>query len=263
MSSKAAFIAALARWLRRLGALLTLLLAFGAVALVVWARQVTAADPAAASALSNNDAVIVTRDDWIAFQPRATDPAAGVIFYPGGKADPLAYAPILSRIAAEGYLVVLTPMPLNLAMLAPERAASVIARYPAIKRWVIAGHSLGGVLASAFAGDHAAQLAGLILWASYPAAMDDLSGSELPTLSIYATHDALTRPEDIERTRDLLPPGTSYVAIEGGDHWQFGHFTMDESTASIGRDEQQAKTVEATVEFLRAAVPPSAPATAI
>lgn len=263
MTAKSELAAAVARWLRRIGAALTLLLALGTVTLVVWARQVTTADPAATGALSGNDAVAVQRDDWISFQPRERDPTGGVIFYPGGKADPQAYAPILTRIAAEGYLVVLTPMPLNLAMLAPDRAESVIARYPAIKRWVIAGHSLGGVLACTFASDHQDTLSGLVLWASYPASMDDLSGAALPTLSIYATRDALTRPEDIERARNLLPEDTSYVEVAGGDHWNFGHFAPGRGTADISREEQQDRIVDATVEFLRHAMPPPARSTTI
>lgn len=263
MTGKARFVAGVARWLRRLGATLTLLLALGGVALVIWARQFTAADPAAAAALSNNDAVTVQRDEWVAFQPREIDASTGVIFYPGGKADPMAYAPILSRIAAEGYLVVLTPMPLNLAILAPDRAESVIARYPAIKRWTIAGHSLGGVLACAFASEHREQLAGLVLWASYPAPMDDLSGSALPALSIYATRDELTRPDDIERSRARLPGATTYVEITGGDHWNFGHFTIDRSTASMSREEQQTMILDATLAFLRRVAPLPAPSTTI
>jgi hypothetical protein len=261
MTGKARFVAGVARWLRWLGAALTLLLALGGVALVIWARQLSPADPAAAAALSNSDAVTVQRDEWIVFQPRAIDASTGMIFYPGGKADPTAYAPILSRIAAAGYLVVLTPMPLNLAILAPDRAARVIGRYPAIKRWAIAGHSLGGVLACAFASEYREQLAGLVLWASYPAPMDDLSGAALPTLSIYATRDELTRPDDIEQSRARLPVATTYVEIKGGDHWNFGHFAIDRSTAGISREEQQTIVLDATLAFLRKVAPLPAPST--
>ena len=249
------------RWLRRLIASVALVFALGVVALIVWARQVTAADPAAAMALSGNEAVVVRRDEWFVFEPRDVDPATGIIFYPGGKADPIAYAPMLARLAAEGYLVVMTPMPLNLAMLAPDRAASVMARYPALRQWIMAGHSLGGVLACSFARRHRERLAGLILWASYPASFDDLSDSALPTLSIYATLDALTTPANISQTRPLLPSDTSYVEITGGDHWNFGDFGRERATAVISRETQQAQILRATLDFVRRVAPtPANPA---
>jgi len=40
--------------------------------------------------------------------------------------DPRAYAPAARALAEEGYLVVIVPMPLNLAVLAPGRAAEVM-----------------------------------------------------------------------------------------------------------------------------------------
>jgi hypothetical protein len=246
------------RWLNRIGRAAVLLLAVASVVVVIWARRVTAADPAAAAALEGDDAVIVQRDEWVVFQPRDFDPAAGLIFYPGAKADPVAYAPVLSRIAAEGYVVVMTPMPLNLAMLAPDRAARVIAHYPAIRQWVMAGHDLGGMVACSFAKRHREQLAGLILWASFPTLFDDLSAASLPTLAVSATLDREATPADISQARELLPADTTYLSITGGDHWNFGDFSTEHATAVISRLDQQAQIVKATVAFLArvAPVPP-------
>ena len=73
-----------------------------------------------------------------------------MIFYPGGRVDPRSYAPAARAIAAQGYLAVITPMPLNLAVFTPGRAAQVIAAYPEIHTWAIGGHSLGGAMAANF-----------------------------------------------------------------------------------------------------------------
>jgi pimeloyl-ACP methyl ester carboxylesterase len=251
MTSMSGVGRAAARWLRRMALGTALVAALAAIAVVAWSRLVTAADPAGVAGLASNDDVIVSRDEWITFRPRDIDATTGLIFYPGGKADPRAYGRILREIAAAGYLVVLTPMPLNLALLAPGRADAVRARYPAIRNWVVGGHSLGGVVACSYAQQHASELVGLILWAAYPAAVDDLSDSGLKVLSIYASLDEQTTPAEISQGRLRLPPDSTYVSITGGDHWNFGHFGPELSTGVISRKTQQAQVRKATLEFLR------------
>ena len=53
-------------------------------------------------------------------------PRAGLILYPGGLVDPQAYAPAARDIASAGFLVVIPPMPLDLAVFAPGKAGEVI-----------------------------------------------------------------------------------------------------------------------------------------
>jgi len=52
----------------------------------------------------------------------ANEPQAesGFIMYPGGRVDARSYAPAAHSIAAHGFLVVIVPMPLNLAIFAPK-----------------------------------------------------------------------------------------------------------------------------------------------
>jgi len=80
-------------------------------------------------------------------KPTGIAPTTGFVFYPGGECDERGYAELLRAIAAQGYLVVLVPMPLQLAVLAPDRAEEVIAAFPDIESWAIGGHSLGGSIA--------------------------------------------------------------------------------------------------------------------
>jgi pimeloyl-ACP methyl ester carboxylesterase len=240
-----------------IGMVLSLLLAFA------WVRQVIPADQTASAGLDSGPDVTVSRSEWIVFRPKDEASDVGLIFYPGGKADPLAYAPILRALASRGYFVVLTPMPLNLALLAPGRAGEVMHRFPQVTRWVLAGHSVGGVAAAAYAAGHPRELAGLLLWASYPAPFSDLSGTGLPVLSVSATRDQLTRPIAIQRNRRLLPARSKYVVIDGGDHWNFGNFRAVKGTATISRDVQQSRILDETGKFLgtlpRPPVGPGAP----
>jgi pimeloyl-ACP methyl ester carboxylesterase len=224
-------------------------------AFVVWAERTPSPMPEALAALQSDAQVELTTDPWLVFRPVVQEPSAGLIFYPGGRVDPRSYAPAAREIAAEGYLVVIVPMPLNLAFFAPDKATEAIAAFPEVDRWAIGGHSLGGAMAARFAYRHASAVHGLALWASYPAAGDDLSGREdLAVTSIYGTLDGLATEDEITGSRVLLPPSTRWVAIEGGNHAQFGWYgpQRGDSPAMVSREVQQQEAVAATLAVLAA-----------
>jgi len=166
--------------------------------------------------------------------------------------DPRAYAPAARVIAANGYLVVIVPMPLNLAILSPDQALKVIDAFPQVDRWAVGGHSLGGAMASRFVYQHPDAVKGLLLWASYPAASDDLSDLDLAVISIYGTLDGLASEEEVVDSRDLLPADTRWVAVEGGNHAQFAWYgpQSGDNPATISRDDQQELVVAATLDLL-------------
>ena len=208
------------------------------------------AAPEALAALESDSQVTVTAGDTIVFQPADIRPSTGFIFYPGGRVDYRAYAVPLREIAARGYLVVLLPVRLNLAFFDVNAASPVFADHPDISHWAVGGHSLGGVASSLFAKDHLNQVDGIIFWASYPAD-ESLAQSDLSILSIYGTRD-MAGAGKFDETRALLPAGTEYVVIEGGNHAQFGDygFQPGDNAATISRADQQAQVVNASADFL-------------
>jgi hypothetical protein len=238
----------LKRWL----GLLFLLLLLALVGFVVWASTSSSPMPEALAALQSNAQVQVEAEPWLIFRPVGEDPAVGLILYPGGRVDPRAYAPAARAIAAEGYLLVIVPMPLNLAFFGSDRAAGVMAAFPEVERWAIGGHSLGGAMAARFAHRHPSAVQGLVLWASYPAASDDLSARGLEVVSIYGTRDGLATEEKIAASRPLLPSKTRWVAIEGGNHAQFGWYgpQSGDTPATISREAQQQEVVAATLALV-------------
>ncbi|MHB1293720.1 MAG: alpha/beta fold hydrolase [Anaerolineae bacterium] len=226
---------------------------------VVWALSAAPPMPEALAAVESGDGVEVLVAPWLTFRPDGSGVATGnadvgLILYPGGRVDPRAYAPAARALARQGYLVVIVPMPLNLAVLGADRAGAVMQAYPLVDAWAVGGHSLGGSMAARYAYGHPDTVDGLVLWASYPADSDDLSGSALSVASIYAENDGLATPAEVDASRPLLPADTRWTLIPGGNHAQFGWYgpQRGDGRASISREAQQAEVVAATRTLLKA-----------
>ncbi len=230
--------------------LITLLLAVGSV--IFWLANPSAPMPEAVELLKSSALVQVEQGEWLVFRPIQAQPETGLIFYPGAKVEPAAYAPFAQAIAEQGYLVVITPMPFNLAVFSPDKAAEVIQAFPEVSAWAIGGHSLGGSIACMFAFDNPGLVQGLVLWASYPASGQNLVDSGLKVVSIAGSRDSLSTPAKVKESLALLPADTRYVEIEGGNHAQFGWYGAQagDSTAEISREAQQDQVVNKTVDLL-------------
>jgi hypothetical protein len=224
---------------------------------VLWANAASAPTPNALTALASDEFVQFSNENgWLVWQPvnqsvMASAVDTGLIIYPGGRVDFRAYAPLARAIAEQGYLVVIVPAPLNLAFFDVNAAQRVIDTNPQIEHWVVAGHSLGGVAASSFAAANPNKVGGIAFWASYPAGdMDTFPGK---VVSIYGTHDGLASPSQVAASKSNLPATTKYIAIDGGNHAQFGDYgpQQGDNPAAISHSEQQAQIASATVELLR------------
>lgn len=243
---------------RRLWARLALAAALiGVIALggfVLWAATPSGAPmPEALAALESDAQVQVTRGEALTFAPLGKPPQAGFIYYPGGRVPPEAYAPTARALAEAGYLAVIVPMPLNLAVLNANAADAILARHPEVPVWAIGGHSLGGAMAARYVAQHSGKVRGLALIASYPEASSDLSAREdLAVSVIYGTQDGLARPDQVEGARPLYPPSVVFVPIEGGNHAQFGWYGEQngDQPARISRAEQQAQTNAALLALM-------------
>jgi len=223
---------------------------------------------AALDALDNDTGVRVSKtegaqpecDYYYTFRPAGDTPTRAFIFYPGGLVRPEAYAVHLSGIAAQGYLVFLMKVPMDLAIFCVDCADKILAdgSYAGIEKWAIGGHSFGGVAAAMYTEQHPEKIDGLIFWASYPAS--DISTIDQKVISIYGTLDGLTDATDIAESETNLPEDTQWVPIEGGNHTQFGYYgddnnpdflQEDDNPAEISRDNQTGQIVEATADFLQ------------
>ena len=83
------------------------------------------------------------RDNLTILSPSyPTDTA--IIFYPGAKVEAAAYLPLLDQLRQAGLTCVLVEMPFHLAIFDVNAAEDVMAQFPDIQHWYIAGHSMGG-----------------------------------------------------------------------------------------------------------------------
>ena len=195
------------------------------------------------------DSVQVEQDsDVIWFVPE--NPTAGLIFYPGGKVENTAYAPLLRACAEQGILCALVQMPGNLAVLDANAADGLQQEHPEITTWYIAGHSLGGAMAAGYAAAHEKDYDGLILLAAYSA--KDLSQTTLRILSVYGSEDGVMNRESYEKNRANLPADTIEVVLDGGCHAQFGSYGPQDGDGipTISGEEQVREAAEAIAAFV-------------
>ncbi len=215
-----------------------------AAAFAVYVNIYYHVEPAAVQAMASAEAVSVyeLRDGVAVFAPE--EPLAGFIFYPGGKVEYTAYAPLLRACAERQVLCVLVRMPCNLAVLNASGADGIQEQFPEIGRWYIGGHSLGGAMAASYATSHAGELDGLVLLAAY--STQNLSNSGLAVLSVYGSEDGVLDMEKYEQYRSNLPADTVEVVIDGGCHAGFGRYGAQDGdgTPTISSNEQIARTAE-------------------
>ena len=220
------------------------------IAFVAWIGNSYKPLELAQNALISDNNVEITIGDFISFTPKNVEPTKGFILYPGAKVDSKAYAPLAKGIAEYGYQVVIVDMPLNFAMLSPNKANDVIEEYPNIQSWTIGGHSLGGVAASKFAQENT-KIDGLVLLASYPMG-DQLKNLGIEVLSVWGSKDGVLNFTSLIESKSKLPTDTTYVEIEGGNHAQFGDYgnQKGDHEAIISQQEQLDITEKSIVEFL-------------
>jgi len=246
------------RALRWLWILPALLLA-AVLGFVIWGLTPLGPTDVALTALESGGGITVTEaaGGW-AFSPSSSEPTAGLVFYPGGHVDARSYAPLARKIASRGYLVVVPKVPLSLAFFDINAADKARAEFPDIKTWAVGGHSLGGVAATLYAKSNLPVTRGLVLFASYPTAGTDFSGSGLAAASITGTLDGVINKQALADSYALLPADADKTPIVGGNHGQFGSYGPQpgDNPANIPPERQWALAADAAQGVLARAAQP-------
>lgn len=196
------------------------------------------AEDVALEVMAQGDGITVQDNLTILSPSYPTDTA--IVFYPGAKVEGVAYLPLLDQIRQTGVTCILVHMPFHMAIFDSNAAEEVISQFPDMEHWYIAGHSMGGAMASKFAADHPDQVDGLILMGAY--IYGDYPDEK--TLTVYGSLN--------QSVEDKINYAENIVEIEGGNHAQFGNYGLQkgDSPAEISAEEQQAQTVTAIEAFI-------------
>lgn len=201
-----------------------------------------ATETAVEATVSTENITVEEKDGNLVFMPE--NPTMGMIFYPGGKVEYTAYAPLMQKFAEQGFACVLVEMPLNLAVLDQDAADGIKEQYPEITDWYMAGHSLGGSMAASYVAKHVDEYAGLIMLAAY--STEDLSATDLKVFSLYGSEDTVLDMEKYNEYAVNLPETTSGLVIGGGCHAFFGDYGAQDGDGEpwITMEKQMDLTVE-------------------
>lgn len=219
-----------------------------------WLRPFSAVEPALVAMQSDAKVTVTESLTDIVLTPASGADEVGILFQPGAKVEARAYAAVLRPLAEAGHRVVIVKQPLSIAFLALGAYDSTRSAYPEVQRWAVAGHSLGGTVASIEADSSGA--AGLLLYASYPPS--DMSGTlGSSVLSVSASLDGLATPADIDASKANLPPTAQFLVIEGAVHAYFGDYGPQpgDGTPTVSHDDARAQISAASVEFVAGLVP--------
>ncbi|HMM69433.1 MAG TPA: alpha/beta fold hydrolase [Gudongella oleilytica] len=206
---------------------------------LIYASDYYRADDTAIAAMQIDS--VTKLDDRLIIVTPDTPGKTAMIFYPGAKVEYFAYLPLMEKIKdSSGIMCILVKMPFNMAIFDPNAAEEIMEQFPEIENWYVAGHSMGGAMASYYASNNQDKVKGLILLGAY------IYGDfpENKALTIYGSFNT-SIAEKINYAENI-------VVIEGGNHAQFGNYGKQNGDvdAAISSEEQQSIAAEAIKNFI-------------
>lgn len=200
------------------------------------------ADSSAIEALKGNSYVTVTKIKGGYYFDGPGDNERALIFYPGAKVQAESYSELMLRIAESGEDCFLAVMPLNFALFSQNAANKFIDNYD-YKNWDIAGHSMGGMVASGYA-SKSDRIDRVILLAAYPSKP---MSETLCVISIYGDCDKCLSKTQYDDAKKNFPKNFHEYVIAGGNHSQMGNYghQKGDGDATITREEQWQQIIDA------------------
>lgn len=183
------------------------------------------------------------------------DSKVGFIIFSGAKADEKAYAYIAELLHEAGHTVVIPKVPFHLSAFGIEHGFEIMEDNPQIKKWILVGHSLGGVPVSRIAAKQPDKLLGVAFLATMASA--DLSGLDLSAIRITADNDKIMSSKMMDSYIGNLPQNSFNIELKGANHQGFAaynSFMSRDGKATITWQKQNEQTVQLILDFFDAQI---------
>ncbi|MCD8324115.1 MAG: alpha/beta hydrolase, partial [Clostridiales bacterium] len=188
---------------------------------------------------------VVDRDYWF-----HGDKKIGFLIFTGAQTDEPAYAYIAHLLHREAYPVVIPKQMFQMSAFGTKHGMEIMDSHPEIEKWILVGHSLGGVPVSRIAAARPDQVIGAAFLATY--ASIDLSGLDISTIRIIAENDGIMNNDRMANFNHNLPEDSATVMIKGANHQGFAAYdslSKRDGKAAISWKEQNEVSVRYILDF--------------
>ena len=176
----------------------------------------------------------------------------GVIMYIGAFVDPRGYAPLAKTMAQRYGIPTVIPIfdsdvPLRPGSCDTGRLPMAMARFEDVEKWVLVGHSFGGIAASVDVWSAMTSvnstidfdsIGGLTMFASdildIGCGNTTFADTEFPMALSSATEDEILNQTRYKENLSRVSNATFYVEILGGNHGQYGSYDDSGRVDALG-----------------------------
>jgi hypothetical protein len=183
------------------------------------------------------------------------DSKVGFIIFAGAKADEKSYSYIAKLLHDEGHTVVIPKVPFHLSAFGIDHGSTIMEDNPQVEKWILVGHSLGGLPVSRIAAKQPDKLLGIALLATM--ASRDLSGLDISAIRITAENDRIMSNKMMDSYLGNLPKNSLHIELKGANHQGFAaynSFMSRDGEATITWQEQNEETVRLILDFFDARI---------
>ncbi|MCD8118400.1 MAG: alpha/beta hydrolase [Lachnospiraceae bacterium] len=174
----------------------------------------------------------------------------GFIIFTGAKTDECAYTYIAKLLHEKGHTVIIPKQRFHLSAFGAKHGMELMSANPKIEKWILVGHSLGGMPVSRIAAAQPEHLTGAVFLATY--ASIDLSKLDISAIRITAENDGIMNNEAMEKYQGNLPKHSVSIMLKGANHQGFAAYSSRsgrDGKASISWKEQNEQTVRLILNF--------------
>ncbi|MCD8019507.1 MAG: alpha/beta hydrolase [Clostridiales bacterium] len=178
------------------------------------------------------------------------DSNIGFIIFSGAKTDDRAYAYLAKLLHDNGHTAVIPKQLFHMSLFGTNHGLEIMASHPEIEKWILIGHSLGGMPVSRIAAAKPDQLIGVAYLATFVSV--DLSDLDISAIRITAENDGIMNNEYMERYDDNLPENSVSIMLEGANHQGFAAYKSSsgrDGEATISWQEQNERSIQLILDF--------------